>query len=95
MIKVEQILIWLGVVSLGWMIFFLSFSENLDPAFASLFSGEGAGPIVVAVLFLAGVLGVFLLLANMGRGLRRAAGPRLLSLLVFLLALAAFWRLYA
>jgi hypothetical protein len=49
----------------------------------------------VAVLFLAGSLGVLLLAANLGRGRRSALGWRLFSLGVFLLMLLGFGRLYA
>jgi hypothetical protein len=95
MIKLEQLLIWLGIAALGWMIIFLSFGESLDPALVARFTGSGAGPYAVAVLFLAGSLGVLLLAANLGRGRRSALGWRLFSLGVFLLMLLGFGRLYA
>ena len=80
MIKLEQVLIWLGTASLCWMIIFLSFGESLDPALVEQFTGSGAG---------------LLLAANLGRGRRSALGWRLFSLGVFLLMLLGFGRLYA
>lgn len=94
MVRLEQILIWLGVASLGFMIFFLAMGERLDPDIVAMFSGEGAGPIIVAALFLVGVAGVFLLGANLARGRRDRMVPRLASLAVFLLALAVFFMHY-
>ncbi len=94
MIRLEQVLIWLGVAALGFMVFFLSMGDRLDPETAAMFTGEGAGPVIVAALFLAGVAGVFLLGANVARGRRDRLVPRLASLAVFLLALAVFWLHY-
>lgn len=91
MIRLEQILIWLGVAALGFMIFFQAMGERLDPETSTLFTGEGAGPVAVAAFFLAGVAGVFLLGANLSRGRRDRMVPRLASLAVFLLALGVFW----
>ena len=95
MIKLEQVLIWLGIASLGWMIMFLSFGESLDPAMVERFTGSGLGPYTVAALFLAGSFGVLLLATNLGRGRRSVLGWRLCSLGVFLLMLLGFGRLYA
>ena len=95
MIKLEQVLIWLGIASLGWMIIFLSFGESLDPVLVDRFTGSGVGPYSVAALFLAGSFGVLLLATNLGRGRRSALGWRLFSLGIFLLMLLAFGRLYA
>ena len=94
MVRLEQILIWLGVASLGFMIFFLAMGARLDPEIVAVFSGEGAGPVAVAALFLGGVAGVFLLGANLARGRRDRLVPRLASLAVFLLALAVFGLYY-
>ena len=90
MIRLEQILIWLGVAALGFMVFFLAMGEYLDPEIKAMFTGEGAGPVAVAALFLAGVAGVLLLGTNLARGRRDRLVPRLASLAVFLLALAVF-----
>ena len=54
MIKLEQILIWLGVASLAWMIIFLSAGDQLAPALVEASTGKGVGPYVVAAMFLAG-----------------------------------------
>ena len=94
MVRLEQFLIWLGVASLGFMIFFLSMGDRLDPGTASMFTGAGAGPVLIAALFLGGVAGVFLLGASLARGRRDRLVPRLASLAVFLIALAVFWLHY-
>jgi hypothetical protein len=94
MIRLEQIMVWLGVASLGFMIFFLAMGDRLDPEIAARFTGGGPGPVIVAIFFLTGVAGVFLLGANLARGRRDRLVPRLASLTVFLLALAVFFTHY-
>lgn len=95
MIKLEQMLIWLGILSLAWMIAFLSWGERLAPALVAASTGEGIGPYVIAAMFLGGSLGVVLLAFNLSRGFRSALPWRLASVAVFLVALLLFGRLYA
>jgi hypothetical protein len=95
MVKLEQVLIWLGIASLAWMILFLSWGEQLVPALIAASTGEGIGPYVVAAMFLGGSAGVVLLAFNLAQGKRCVLPWRLASLGVFLVALLWFGRLYS
>ncbi len=94
MVRTEQLLIWLGVVSLAWMSIFLAWGDRLDPGVIAFFSGEGTGVAIVLVLYLASWAGLALFLLNLLRGRRWKLGLRMVSLAVYVAVFAIFAQLY-
>ena len=90
MIKFEQALIYAGVLSLCWMIMVLSHSGQLKPELVDSSIGSG----LTLLFFLAGIVGVVLLIVNLLRGYRTQLRLRMVGLSLFILVLFAFATVY-
>lgn len=90
MIRLEQLFVYLGIVSLCWMIMILRFSNNLNPQLAN---SQVANSLTL-VFFLCGLVGAILFIFNVFRGHKKQLLFRLVSMYLFLGTLMAFLSLY-
>ena len=93
-IKIEQLLIWSGILAATWMISLAIFHEALGKDLLEVFRGGHVGAIVGGVFLSAGFIGLVVYLVNVTTGMRYRWMPRLLVCFIFVVATGVAGNLY-
>jgi len=85
-IKIEQLLIWLGICGLSPYLLIAYLGAGTPHFFMEFFRGGNVGGMIAGLLFVFGFIGICMYFKNIYKGQRYWWKQRLIAMLAFLLS---------